>query len=91
MDYLQYFSKSNLVYVNNNKSFKPYYKWITFNTEWFVWTVELYGFVLNLIINGLPSILILDYGNGRKLCIYDVLNLIINGLPSILCICPRTT
>ena len=36
--------------------FKPYYKWITFNTEY-----ELgYGFdtmhVLNLIINGLPSI-----------------------------------
>ena len=36
--------------------FKPYYKWITFNTNIFE---EFYGpsmEVLNLIINGLPSI-----------------------------------
>ena len=36
--------------------FKPYYKWITFNT--LIRTSELSVFtVLNLIINGLPSIL----------------------------------
>ena len=31
MDYLQYFKKD---YIENNldKGFKPYYKWITFNT-----------------------------------------------------------
>ena len=38
------------------KSFKPYYKWNTFNTEY-----EKLGaytqIVLNLIINGIPSIL----------------------------------
>ena len=37
--------------------------------------------VLNLIINGLPSILII--AEKRKVSM-DVLNLIINGLPSIL-------
>ena len=39
-------------------SFKPYYKWITFNTH--VDATHVAGFapaVLNLIINGLPSIL----------------------------------
>ena len=40
------------------KGFKPYYKWITFNTHL---RVSLFGIlpfalVLNLIINGLPSI-----------------------------------
>ena len=37
--------------------------------------------VLNLIINGLPSILFQSYSTNNKSC---VLNLIINGLPSIL-------
>ena len=37
--------------------FKPYYKWITFNTERNKVTIELDNEVLNLIINGLPSIL----------------------------------
>ena len=35
--------------------FKPYYKWITFNTIK-VNGVKVNYFVLNLIINGLPSI-----------------------------------
>ena len=40
-------------------SFKPYYKWITFNTILSSYTMEnLFLKVLNLIINGLPSILI---------------------------------
>ena len=66
-------------------SFKPYYKWNTFNTT------KKGGeratrddLVLNLIINGIPSIL-------KKLksiaFSYGVLNLIINGIPSILPIC----
>ena len=60
--------------------FKPYYKWITFNIK----TVENLKIeieeVLNLIINGLPSILKFSKGAGLT---DSVLNLIINGLPSI--------
>jgi len=56
MDYLQYVKNQAFgsYYV---ESFKPCYKWITFNT------LHLAGFpaavtaVLNLVINGLPSIL----------------------------------
>ena len=40
-----------------NESFKPYYKWITFNTGDKLKARNLYAeAVLNLIINGLPSI-----------------------------------
>jgi len=64
------------------KSFKPYYKWITFNiTEGFSFNMNVNG-VLNLIINGLPSILLILYHFFYLLVL--VLNLIINGLPSIL-------
>ena len=37
-------------------SFKPYYKWITFNTYEMLVNGYLESLVLNLIINGLPSI-----------------------------------
>ena len=38
-------------------SFKPYYKWNTFNTKFDDVKVEdYYNAVLNLIINGIPSI-----------------------------------
>ena len=37
--------------------FKPYYKWITFNTSAMQLGSTLKKAVLNLIINGLPSIL----------------------------------
>ena len=40
-----------------NKGFKPYYKWITFNTKGGKKGGKLQVTVLNLIINGLPSIL----------------------------------
>ena len=40
------------------ESFKPYYKWITFNTVILLSTVPAF-LVLNLIINGLPSIQII--------------------------------
>ena len=57
MDYLQY-------YLNNNEreddyyGFKPCYKWITFNTQSIhLESVLKQDIVLNLVINGLPSIL----------------------------------
>ena len=38
-------------------SFKPYYKWNTFNTEELQRLSKIEFDVLNLIINGIPSIL----------------------------------
>ena len=68
-------------------SFKPYYKWITFNTQkMFEDYSILYFLVLNLIINGLPSILPFSNGYVGLFKTNSVLNLIINGLPSILSI-----
>ena len=65
-------------------SFKPYYKWITFNTEKVIVSIMIIrAVVLNLIINGLPSIH--EFLKMADAEIYPiVLNLIINGLPSIL-------
>ena len=39
--------------------FKPYYKWITFNIPNGLVSQVIFGTVLNLIINGLPSISLL--------------------------------
>ena len=58
MDYLQYFL-SILVECMILICFKPYYKWITFNTRILDVVLSLFFEVLNLIINGLPSILLL--------------------------------
>ena len=55
MDYLQY-SMHQIQRDGYGHGFKPYYKWITFNT---LENGQMLGFrtlVLNLIINGLPSI-----------------------------------
>ena len=38
-------------------SFKPCYKWITFNTAKMGFESAMTRIVLNLVINGLPSIL----------------------------------
>ena len=55
MDYLQYLKQKKQL-LSKEMGFKPYYKWITFNTcKWDSFT--FFFFVLNLIINGLPSIL----------------------------------
>ena len=56
MDYLQYF-KLEADTLEDLNSFKPCYKWITFNTP--VLRTGRFEFivVLNLVINGLPSIL----------------------------------
>ena len=80
MDYLQY--NSNCI-LGSKKSygFKPYYKWITFNTPMVKEYMSHDAMVLNLIINGLPSILYETLEECKKDL---VLNLIINGLPSIL-------
>ena len=56
MDYLQYVN--HLFHIQKNfLRFKPCYKWITFNTK----AAELFehakdNYVLNLVINGFPSI-----------------------------------
>ena len=57
MDYLQYLNRTCIKFFLF-KSFKPYYKWITFNTYLEnKLDKEFYKpIVLNLIINGLPSI-----------------------------------
>ena len=47
----------------NFLSFKPYYKWITFNTKLLTLMPKLDFDVLNLIINGLPSILFVGIGS----------------------------
>ena len=55
MEYLQYIKELNLDSLDR-MSFKPYYKWNTFNT---LDTRDLEREntrVLNLIINGIPSI-----------------------------------
>ena len=58
MDYLQYYRVISFIYYFKYYSFKPYYKWITFNTLCiFIRTLAIEYVVLNLIINGLPSIL----------------------------------
>ena len=57
MDYLQYIKIAGIITNILRLCFKPYYKWITFNTYVDVdtWKYDNYE-VLNLIINGLPSI-----------------------------------
>mgnify|MGYP001679547039 CR=1 FL=1 len=56
MDYLQYLIFKKCKEKLQVWSFKPYYKWITFNTYLLFGLLEIKK-VLNLIINGLPSIL----------------------------------
>ena len=69
------------IHKYENCGFKPYYKWITFNTL-VNGLLKLNGFidVLNLIINGLPLIPAIEL---IRLLSVRVLNLIINGLPLI--------
>ena len=66
MEYLQYLSISRPSNPSE-PSFKPYYKWNTFNTTIFLLKEQSMQKVLNLIINGIPSILSI----GRIL--YDVI------------------
>ena len=53
------FNTFRIVFNNKKdilKSFKPYYKWNTFNTVLKGLSFKLNLIVLNLIINGIPSI-----------------------------------
>ena len=70
----------NLMKELSPLGFKPYYKWNTFNTRVVV-ILHNYEEVLNLIINGIPSIRRKQKEKQKKS--YKVLNLIINGIPSI--------
>ena len=63
MDYLQY-RNNKFWQVDRFFSFKPYYKWITFNILYLSAAKQSRTSVLNLIINGLPSI-----------CRYDTINI----------------
>ena len=54
MDYLQYLFKDD--YKIAEFSFKPCYKWTTFNTQMQKLSSKNLIYVLNLVINGLPSI-----------------------------------
>ena len=84
MDYLQYILLINFIfYLIFYFCFKPYYKWITFNTINNHFLQLILQEVLNLIINGLPSIPY-EIAMFESLDEFRVLNLIINGLPSIL-------
>ena len=62
------------------RSFKPCYKWNTFNTGEFI-SLDSDPKVLNLVISGIPSILVF-YTQPAPLA--TVLNLVISGIPSIL-------
>ena len=64
MDYLQYLNNGELE-ISLEDCFKPYYKWITFNTL-YLKDFTSKDLVLNLIINGLPSI-----QNNKGCVLYD--------------------
>ena len=71
MDYLQYRWDLYLWQPDyKDKSFKPYYKWITFNTAKLDTIGICFPIVLNLIINGLPSIqfLFTRYDGAKLTC-----------------------
>ena len=51
MDNLQY-SNVRVCERDLELSFKPYYKWITFNIPGYMFLLKVYYQVLNLIING---------------------------------------
>ena len=61
MDYLQYWMKDDANELEED-CFKPCYKWITFNTKNERNSMYAYTAVLNLVINGLPSIPLFYYG-----------------------------
>ena len=55
MEYLQYKNRVESE-VRNMGSFKPCYKWNTFNTRYRYKRFKIYDWVLNLVISGIPSI-----------------------------------
>ena len=73
MEYLQYVREIEKVEIRNS-SFKPCYKWNTFNTGIGGVVIAGLGYVLNLVISGIPSILTRksidgnNYWEGFKPC-----------------------
>ena len=81
MEYLQYRTIS-LRQLSKSISFKPCYKWNTFNTgEIEVDRINDTYIVLNLVISGIPSIR--QRCRSRRSREIKVLNLVISGIPSI--------
>ena len=68
------------------ESFKPCYKWNTFNTPNYGMQAPIYNGVLNLVISGIPSIHDGVY-SMKTISLDEVLNLVISGIPSI----PKTS
>ena len=67
MDYLQYSDIAKDIETLLGMGFKPCYKWITFNTlEKIVEVLQETKEVLNLVINGLPSILYSSFVEATK-------------------------
>ena len=81
MECLQYIKNKSFFISEEGLSFKPCYKWNAFNTLNKLSYIIYFLYVLNLVINGMPSI---HYTAGPFTDNYDVLNLVINGMPSIL-------
>ena len=82
MEYLQYVAVASRAFWHSD-GFKPCYKWNTFNTN-YVNNLKLSEKVLNLVINGIPSIHGINEPPLGDLSRSIVLNLVINGIPSIL-------
>ena len=57
MEYLQYYERAIWKVNTKDSGFKPCYKWNTFNTQKTKKELNSCIFVLNLVINGIPSIL----------------------------------
>ena len=108
MDYLQYIEVLCTIPTPPEYSFKPYYKWITFNTrkekesiwrsrysfkpyyKWITFNTKSWTRYVNTASTSFkPYYKWITFNTGgnhenfRCICWYWVLNLIINGLPSI--------
>ena len=82
MEYLQYYAyRHGLMFPYY--SFKPCYKWNTFNTAESFSEDKIKEEVLNLVINGIPSIPKAKAAHIHSEKCKEVLNLVINGIPSI--------
>ena len=82
MDYLQYYKDKSNGNINTSISFKPCYKWITFNTK-----KELQD-LLGHPVGFKPCYKWITFNTSQKELLekkklQEVLNLVINGLPSI--------
>ena len=57
MECLQYPNRIIIKTIIPSQSFKPCYKWNAFNTKRYGSCEDIWKYVLNLVINGMPSIL----------------------------------